>query len=387
MQRNSTFYKQNRQDLLTSLRNTLMGSAYRWVLKPLLFLFDPEQVHDLFISIGKTLGKAENTKTLTSFLYGYKNPVLKQNILGLTFENPVGLAAGFDKDANLMNILPSVGFGFEEIGSITAKPYGGNAKPRLTRLKKSKSLVVNYGLKSKGAEAIYKILKGKKCRFPIGTSIAKTNSLETVQEEKGIEDYTTGFKYFTEVGDYYTVNISCPNTFGGQPFHDSKMLDNLLTSLDKVKTKKPVFLKFSPDLSENQVDRILDVCKKHRVHGFVLSNLTKNRKNKKIVEKNIPEKGGLSGKVVEDLTDKLVSYVYKKTRRKYVIIGCGGIFSAEDAYRKIKNGASLVQLITGMIYEGPQLISDINLGLVKLLKKDGYKNISEAVGTTHLEKN
>jgi dihydroorotate dehydrogenase len=364
-----------------------MGSAYRWVLKPLLFLFDPEQVHDLFISIGKTLGKAENTKTLTSFLYGYKNPVLKQNILGLTFENPVGLAAGFDKDANLMNILPSVGFGFEEIGSITAKPYGGNAKPRLTRLKKSKSLVVNYGLKSKGAEAIYKILKGKKCRFPIGTSIAKTNSLETVQEEKGIEDYTTGFKYFTEVGDYYTVNISCPNTFGGQPFHDSKMLDNLLTSLDKVKTKKPVFLKFSPDLSENQVDRILDVCKKHRVHGFVLSNLTKNRKNKKIVEKNIPEKGGLSGKVVEDLTDKLVSYVYKKTRRKYVIIGCGGIFSAEDAYRKIKNGASLVQLITGMIYEGPQLISDINLGLVKLLKKDGYKNISEAVGTTHLEKN
>lgn len=365
---------------ITLIRNTILYFLYRYSLKPILFLFDPELVHELFIFIGKSLGKAEISKKTTSALFNYQNPMLSQTILGITFKNPLGLAAGFDKDANLMEILPEVGFGFEEIGSITAKSYQGNPKPRLTRLKKSQSLLVNYGLKSLGAQTIAEKLKVRKFKFPVGTSIAKTNSIETVDEDRGVADYLEGFKYFTDLGDYYTINVSCPNTFGGQPFHNPNALDKLLSEIDNVKTRKPIFLKFSPDLGESQIDQILNVCKKHKVDGFVLTNLTKNRKNKKIHDAAIPEKGGMSGKVVEDLSNQLIDYVYKKTKGKYLIIGCGGVFSAEDAYKKIKLGASLIQLITGMVYQGPQTISHINLGLVELLKKDGYKNISEAVG-------
>ncbi|MFH0926668.1 MAG: quinone-dependent dihydroorotate dehydrogenase, partial [bacterium] len=162
----------------------------------------------------------------------------------------------------------------------------------------------------------------------------------------------------------------CPNAFGGQPFSDPKKLDQLLTYIDQIYTKKPIFIKMPPDLTEKQVDGILEVVKKHKIAGFICSNLTKKDKN-----------GGLSGKSVEELANKQIKYIYQKTRSKYIIIGTGGIFSAEDAYRKIKLGASLVQLITGMIYEGPQLIGEINKGLVKLLKKDGYTNISQAVGS------
>ena len=341
---------------------------------------DPETIHDLMVSTGELLGKLPFSARLTSWLFYYQHPSLNQKILRIRFENPIGLAAGFDKDARLTDILPSVGFGFEEVGSITAKPYQGNKKPRLQRLKKSNSLLVNYGLKSKGAKIISEKLKNKKFKYPVGISIAKTNSPETVDDKKGIADYVEGFKYFTTIGDYFTINISCPNTFGGQPFHDPKKLDALLTALDKVRTKKPVFIKFSPDLSKPQVDGIIKVVKKHSVHGFIMGNLTKNRDNKKIFDKNFLSIGGLSGKVVEDLSNNLIKYLYQKTKGEYIIIGCGGVFTAEDAYKKIKLGASLIQLITGMVYQGPQTISQINMGLVTLLKKDGYKNISEAVG-------
>lgn len=341
---------------------------------------DPETIHDIMVFKGELLGKLPFGKQLTSSLFSYSHPSLKQQILKISFENPIGLAAGFDKDARLTDILPSVGFGFEEVGSITAEPYKGNPKPRLQRLKNSNSLLVNYGLKSKGAKIISEKLKNKKFNLPIGISIAKTNSPDTVDDKKGIADYVKGFKYFTDIGDYYTINISCPNTFGGQPFHDPKKLDALLSALDKIKTKKPIFIKFSPDLSKPQVDGIIKVVKNHKVHGFIMGNLTKNRDNKKIFDKNFLSIGGLSGKVVEELSNDLIKYLYKKTKWEYIIIGCGGVFTAEDAYKKIKLGASLIQLITGMVYQGPQTISEINLGLVTLLKKDGYKNISEAIG-------
>ena len=177
-----------------------------------------------------------------------------------------------------------------------------------------------------------------------------------------------------------TINISCPNAFGGQPFTDSKKLDALLQKIMSIPKAKPIFLKLSPDLSKQEIDEIIKIASKYRIDGFICSNLTKNRDNKNIIDKNIPELGGLSGKVISNLSDELIRYIYKKTRGKFIIIGVGGVFTAEDAYRKIKAGASLIELITGMIFEGPQVISDINLGLTKLLKSDGYKNISEAVG-------
>lgn len=366
---------------LRILKNSFLALIYRILLKPLFFQIDPEQIHDLMVGVGELCGKFRFTGKIIHLLFFYSHPKLKQQIAGITFENPVGLAAGFDKEARLTQIIGNVGFGFIEVGSITLKPYGGNAGTRLWRLKKSEALVVNYGLKNKGAPLLSHRLRKLKFPIPVGTSIAKTNSPETVDENTGIKDYIEGFKYFTKIGDYYTVNISCPNTFGGQPFTDSKKLNRLLTGLDKIPTKKPIFIKFSPDLSFLEVREILDVCRNHRVHGFVISNLTKNRVNPLIKDPDVPSVGGISGRVVRDLSDNLISYVYNYTKGKYILIGVGGIFTAEDAYRKIKNGASLVQLITGMIYRGPQVIAEINRGLADLLEKDGYQNISEAVGT------
>ncbi|OGD85408.1 dihydroorotate dehydrogenase (quinone) [Candidatus Curtissbacteria bacterium RBG_13_35_7] len=363
-----------------NIRNKILRFGYKYLLKPIFFLSDPEKVHDHMVLFGETLGKSVVTQRLTSLLFNYSNKKLEQKILGIKFINPIGLGAGFDKNAQLIDILPGVGFGFMEVGSITGEPCKGNPKPRLWRLKKSKSLVVNYGLKNDGCLEIAKRLKRKKFQIPVGTSIAKTNDRKTVTVEAGINDYVKACKQFTDIGTYFTINISCPNAYGGQPFTESKRLDKLLAKIDKIATKKPLFLKLSPDLSNNEIDDIIKVGQKHKVDGFICCNLSKMRKNEKIKEKNIPKDGGISGKAIEDLTNDLIAYVYKKTKGKFIIIGLGGVFSCEDAYKKIRLGASLVQLITGMIYEGPQVIGEINRGLVKLLEKDGYSNISEAIG-------
>lgn len=362
------------------LRNFISGFIYSNLFKRIFFMMDPEAVHDNITSCGVFLGKFQFTRELVKLLFYYSNKKLEQNISGIHFPNPVGLAAGFDKDAQLVDILPAVGFGFAEVGSVTGEPCGGNPKPRLWRLKKSRALVVNYGLKNKGCEEVSKRLGTKKFQIPIGTSIAKTNSRETVDTQAGISDYKKAFGQFINIGAYFTINISCPNTYGGQPFTDAKKLDLLLTEIDKIKTNKPIFLKISPDLSKTEIDGIIGVSLKHQVRGFICSNLTKFRHSPGILDQVVPKAGGISGKVVEDLANGLISYVYKKTKGKYIIIGCGGVFSTEDAYKKIKLGVSLVQLITGMVFEGPQLIGGINSGLAGLLKRDGFENISEAVG-------
>lgn len=341
---------------------------------------DPENVHDKAINMGKILGSNFITRSVVSLKFNYSNKKLEQNILGLKFKNPVGLAAGFDKNIELVKIIPSVGFGFEEVGSVTGEACEGNAKPRLWRLKKSKGLVVNYGLKNEGSKVLSEKLKKIRTKIPIGISIAKTNCKETVDTSKGIADYFKAYSAFSAVGDYYTINISCPNAYGGEPFTDPKKLDKLFTKINSVPRNRPVFLKISPDLTKKEIDDVIKVSQKHRIDGFICTNLTKKRDNKKIVDEIVPDVGGMSGKIVGSLSDDLIKYIYSKTKGEFVIMGCGGISNAQDAYVKIRNGASLVQLITGMIFEGPQLISDINLGLVKLMKRDGFDNISEVIG-------
>lgn len=362
------------------MKTKTLALVYQKILKPVYFRMDPEAVHDRMIRLGKILGSNPLTQNLTSVLFSYQDPKLEQTTLGLKFKNPVGLAAGFDKNAELTEILPALGFGFMEVGSITGEPCPGNPKPRLWRLPKSKSLLVYYGLKNDGAEKLSEKLLQKKFKIPLITSIARTNCKEVAETNAGIKDYVKGFRSFTDIGFAFTINISCPNAFGGQPFTEPKSLDLLMSELDKIPTEKPVFLKISPDLSKTQVNDVLKIAGRHRIHGFIVANLTKNRRLPTIKDENLPGVGGMSGKIEEDLTNELLKYVYQKTKGKYVLIGLGGIFSDEDAYRKIKLGASLVQLITGMIYQGPQLIGKINKGLVKLLTKDGYQNISEAVG-------
>lgn len=363
-----------------SVRNTVIRFLYVNCLKHAFFRLDPEYIHDRMLGVGKLLGRFNPTRRLTGFFFGYRNPKLAQDVLGISFENPVGLAAGFDKNAEITDTLPEVGFGFAEVGSITGEPCPGNPKKRLWRLPKSKSLVVYYGLKNDGCEAVAKRLAGSRFRIPIGVSIAKTNNQACADVDAGIADYAKAFETMEEVANYLTVNISCPNAFGGEPFTEPEKLEKLLARLDQIPTDKPVFLKLAADLDLGQLDAILETAKHHRVHGFVCTNLTKNRDNPKIIDREVPDKGGMSGKVVDAASDEVIRHVYSRVGSTHIVIGCGGIFSAADAYRKIRLGSTLVQLVTGMIYEGPQSVSAINQGLVKLLEKDGFRNISEAVG-------
>lgn len=363
-----------------SIRNAFFHFSYTRLLKPVYFLMDPEYVHDRMLGVGKLLGRFSLTRWKIRCCFDYKNPKLEQTVLGIKFANPIGLAAGFDKNAEILDILPDVGFGFAEVGSITGEPCTGNPKKRLWRLPNSKALVVYYGLKNDGCEAIAKRLAGKKFRIPVGISVAKTNNQACADVDAGIADYAKALDVMKATGDYVTVNISCPNAFGGEPFTDPEKLEKLLSRLDQIQTQKPIFLKLAADLAPAKADAIIEVVRRHRVHGFICSNLTKKRENLKIVEKEVPDKGGISGKAVEELSNQLIKHVYSRVKGTHIVIGCGGVFTAEDAYRKIRLGSTLIQLITGMIFEGPQAIGAINQGLVKLMEKDGFKNISEAVG-------
>lgn len=379
-------------EFLIRCRNALFSVGYRYMVKPVFFSIDPEQVHDSMLSRGAWLGTSQFRRLLARAAFYYSHPALRQTIKGLTFANPVGLAAGFDKDGTLTQILPEVGFGFIEIGSITGRPCSGNPGRHLWRLKKSKSIVVNYGLKNLGATTISEALKDVPFKVPVGISMAKTNSAATIDEEQGIADYLSVYREFVtrRVGNYFTINISCPNVCGGQPFLEPHALRRLLAALSEARLRygdmTPWFLKLAADLYPTVVDEIIEAARPYPVAGFICANLTKNRNNKKIIDRDVPDCGGLSGAVVKDLSTNLVRYIYSKTGPEFVIIGCGGIFSAEDAYAKIKAGASLLQLITGMIFKGPQLISQINQGLVGLLRRDGYASISEAIGADHRAK-
>lgn len=365
--------------------SSLIRVLYRFVLKPILFQFDPESVHLKFVKIGAFLGRHAMTRTLTRWMFRYENDVLRQKVCGIEFANPVGLSAGFDKDADMVRIMPEVGFGFAEIGTVTAEPYAGNPKPRLYRLVKSKALVIYYGLKNLGVKKVLERLRKLRVKgFPVSISVGKTNNAKTAGMEAGIKDYHKCLKACAEsgLGDYYTINISCPNTFGGEPFGDPKRLTALLEKFSGLKVKKPVFLKMPINLPWNEFKKLLEIAIKFRVSGVVIGNINKDRKDKAIKD-HIPEymHGGVSGRPTWKLSNELISKTYKTFGKKLVIIGVGGIFSAEDAYEKICRGATLVQLITGMIFVGPQLIGDINRGLVRLMERDGFSNISEAIGS------
>lgn len=369
------------------LLTNFIGVSYRNFLKPFFFKRDPEDVHDRMLVLGQKLGSNKMLSKLTRGVFHYKNEMLSQTILGLNFSNPVGLSAGFDKDAKLINTLPHVGFGYAEIGSVTLKSYEGNPKPRLSRLPKDKALVVYYGLKNDGVNVIAKRIEDsykERDDFLLGISVARTNSKEASSLEAGIKDYKECLQYLVEnnIGDYYTINISCPNTFYGEPYTTPEKLDRLLREISEVNTQKPVFLKMPINLRWEEFDELLKIIVRRKFKGVVIGNLNKDRESEYITEEYPKSmKGGVSGFPTRELSNNLIKRTYLKYKDELVIIGVGGIDSAEAAYQKITLGASAVQLITGMIFQGPQLIGEINKGLVELLKTDGFKNISEAIGT------
>ncbi len=370
----------------TMVHHKIIGAIYRQIAKPLFFLIPPEDIHDFFLMVGHLLGKCVCAKKFLSILFSYQDKKLEQTILGIHFRNPVGLSEGYDKDAKLLEILPSVGFGFTQVGTVTLHPYEGNPKPRLVRLPLSKAILVNYGLKNIGIEKIIKrILSYKNINIPYSISIGKTNSCETTGMEDGIKDYVECYRRAADasIGDFYTINISCPNTFGGEPFATPEKLERLLPEMMKVQDKKPVFLKMPINLAWSEFKLLLDVAVKYKISGVIIGNLNKDHKDPSVIEGEMADdaKGGISGKPTWDLSNSLISQTYKTYGKSLVIIGVGGIFTASDAYEKIRRGASLIQLIAGLIYGGPQTVAQINEGLAKMMEKDGYKNIEEAVGT------
>lgn len=358
----------------------MIGFCYCYLVKPILFQFDPEQVHSCMVAIGRWLGKYTVARKLLYILFNYHHPVLQQTLAGITFSNPVGLSAGFDKNAELIPTMAAVGFGFIEVGSITALPCSGNPTPRLWRLPKSQSILVHIGLANRGATAIAAQLHQSIFTIPVGISIAKTNCAATVDQTVGINDYCATAEQFRSIGQYDTLNVSCPNAYGGEPFHQPAALDALLRAYRQLHLTKPVFVKISPDLDLAVVDQLVQTMIQYHVTGVICGNLTKDRSNPAIHDAVVPPVGGLSGKPTRARSLALIRHIYQTAGNQLIIIGVGGIFSAEDAYADILAGASLIQLITGMIYCGPQLIGEINRGLVRLLQRDGYHHISEAIG-------
>jgi dihydroorotate dehydrogenase len=365
---------------------------YKYFAKQIFFLINPEVVHESIVTLGEHLGNSKTAKKLFSFFFQIKSNLLKQKIKGVAFENPVGLAAGYDYDAKLVRFLPFLGFGFQTVGTITNIPYGGNPKPMLGRLPKSKSLMVNKGFKSIGAKKIADKLRGNKFDIPIGISIGRSNSAKVANQKKSIDDVISSFKIFEKANvknAYYELNISCPNLIHGNvSFYPPKNLDELLTQVDNLKLKKPVFIKMPIEKENSEILSMLEVISKHKIDGVIFGNLQKDRNHKSLDKDEVAKfkTGFFSGKPTFERSNELISLAYKNFGGKLIIIGCGGIFSADDAFEKIVRGANLVQLITGMVYEGPQLISQINLGLEEKLKLNGFKNIADAVGSFHKTK-
>lgn len=343
----------------------LVAWIYRVIAKPLFFLFDPENVHNFTVKAGTFAGSNIVTQYLLSANLGFQTPATQRQFAGITFPNIVGLSAGYDYNGDLTGTLDHVGFGWHTIGTVTLEAYEGNQKPRLTRFPLSKSILVNKGLKNIGAPAIISKLSGVAFQIPTGISIASTNKAFASDKEQ-IIDIVTCFQLFERSRvqhAYYELNISCPNTHGGEPFTTARRLETLLTVLDPV-VKRPVFVKLPIDLPDQDFMNLLRVCARHQVAGIIIGNLTKDKKNPD-VEASEQERwqrlpGNLSGKPTFNRSNRLIKMADKEYGKRFVIIGTGGIFTAEDAVKKIEAGADLVQLITGMIYEGPQLIGQIN---------------------------
>lgn len=342
-----------------------MDLLYRYALKPILFTLSPDFVHDVFITTGEIAGRFAFSRALFNLFYGYQGPDISKTVDGLIYHTPVLLSAGFDADGRLTRILPSLAFGGEEIGSVTAEPCAGNPLPRMTRLIRNKSIVVYKGLRNHGVDAlIAKLRRTRRERgFVLGISIARTNiQSASTDVEAGIRDYVESFKKLNEsgIGDYYTINISCPNSFTGETFVQPELLAQLLPRLREVPCEKPVYLKMPINVSWEQFEKMLDIADKNNIQGVIIGNLNKNYGDLAYPEDAPKEfRGGLSGSPTFALSNDLIRKTRQMYGTRFTIIGTGGIFTPEQALEKFAAGADLVQLVSGMVFEGPGLMRKI----------------------------
>jgi dihydroorotate dehydrogenase len=337
---------------------------YRFFLKPLFFLFDPEKIHHFTFSCLKFLLGPAFMRKIVASVYRIEDPRLERTVLGLTFKNPVGLAAGFDKDARLFDELACFGFSHIEIGTVTPKAQPGNEKPRLFRLKKNEAIINRMGFNNAGAEAAaFKLRTRRTPGLIIGGNIGKN---KLTANEKAIEDYEACFHALFDVVDYFVVNVSSPNTPGLRALQDKGPLTELLDhvmKLNRAKSRqKPVLLKIAPDLTNEQLDDIIDIVKQTGISGVIATNTTISRADLNYTPAELENfgPGGLSGRPVRDRSTAVIRYLSQKSGKAFPIIGVGGIHSGDDALEKIRAGADLVQLYTGFIYEGPALVKRIN---------------------------
>ncbi len=342
---------------------------YKSIVRPILFRYDPEKVHYFTFSMIRTLCKVPGISSIFRGIYQVNNPKLEKKVFGLTFKNPVGLAAGFDKDAKLYNELSHFGFGFIEIGTITPKPQEGNPKKRLFRLKEDSGIINRMGFNNGGVEEAVERLKNpssalKKAGVLIGGNIGKN---KVTPNENATDDYVICFNALFDYVDYFVVNVSSPNTPNLRALQDKEPLTKLLLTLQKLNNKKPeskpILLKIAPDLTDEQLMDIIDIVKETKIEGVIATNTTISRDGLK--SKNHKEVGGLSGKPLTKRSTEVIRFLSEKSNKAFPIIGVGGIHSAEDALEKLEAGADLVQLYTGFVYEGPKLIKDINKAVLK----------------------
>lgn len=340
---------------------------YTRFIRPILFLLSPETVHHLVIILLKFAHKIPLIPQLLRATFKIQNSDLETEIAGIKFPNPVGLAAGFDKNATFYNEFSNFGFGFIEIGTVTPKGQTGNPKPRSFRLPKDKALINRMGFNNKGLDAAIDRLNRPK-KVIIGGNIGKNTA---TPNEVAFEDYKLCFKGLYEHVDYFVVNVSCPNISNLSKLQDQASLEKILRELTELRSSekkfKPIFLKISPDLNYNQVDETLVIVKETGIDGLVVSNTTVSREGLQ-TEKTKIEKignGGLSGLPIRERSTEMIKYISEKTNKKLPIIGVGGVFTAEDALEKLDAGASLVQIYTGFIYSGPKLVKRINKAILK----------------------
>jgi dihydroorotate dehydrogenase subfamily 2 len=363
-----------------------VGAVYR-ALAPVIFLVDSEPAHDFVLWLSEWLGKIPGVPHLMRALFRVSHPSLHTIVAGIQFENPIGLAAGFDHEARMPRVVDGIGFGFESVGTITNGAYDGNPYPRLKRLVKSRTLLVYKGFKSTGMTAVLNRIRGQTWRVPIGVSIGRTNPLAEHTYEAAYADIVAAFVQARDSGvpfSYFELNISCPNLLHEISFYEPERLRELLHAVCALHIPKPLFVKMPISISDDRFVQLLDVIVQFPVSAIIVGNLQTDRTHSAFDTKELATlahyPGNWSGMPCQARSDELVTLAYRYVQGKVAIVGCGGVFSAEDAYRKIRKGASLVQLVSAVVFNGPQAPAEICADLPALLARDGFAHVADAVG-------
>lgn len=343
---------------------------YKALLRPWLFQTDPETAHERALDLAASFGRSRITRDAVETAFAFEERRLRQTVFDIEFPNPVGLAAGYDKNAVGLDFWPAFGFGFAEIGSVTLRSQPGTEPPRLFRQVEQRALINYMGFNNDGAEAIAARIPPRPHRIPVAVNVGKNRDVDLAHAG---ENYAATINKFRDRADFFVINVSSPNTPGLRKLQDKEMLDELLVRVTDLHITTPVLLKIDPDLTFDQINDVVGLAEQHKLAGVVATNTT--------IDHPTPPEGGLSGAPLRARATECIRHIRRQSNGRLPIIGVGGIFTADDAYEKIRAGACLVEVWTGMIFEGPSITRNINRGLLRLLARDGFGSIGDAVGT------